>query len=734
MTATTSTKKASFFGTRYKNDFSQNKKMFIIHIIMELLGLPVYAVVGLVAAYYNSIENLPTSTMNAIESGCSAFAFIATIAVLISLFLGMTIALNHFNYLYKKSIADMNYGLPLNSKQRFFADYLSGFVMYIVPFVTAVLLAIAILGIGTQFVPNMNEFWEAFPQILQCLAIVVIGLILFYTLAVFSVVFCGNTFEAIFSILAFNVLIPATVACVWVALCNSYSYGIDESAIFYKNIFTSTSPVGAICFIITFASELGIYENSSFSTFLLIKWICITLAVIAIYLFAAYFLYKHRKAEDVSKPYVYKTAFYAMMTMSVYCVLSLFITFNGFLAAGIVLCGILWFIMEVITRRGFKKFWQAGLGFGAAVLSVILICNVFEVSKGFGMAKSVPSASSVESVAIETYDFLGDKMVFRDRKVIEETVKLHEELVDRHFNSENYEYITMQKDNNYSGLCDATIYINYSTFTGSTSTRSYETPTGMTSELMKAILLSDEYAEQIHKGFSKYKFYYIQTNPLYELNLRFENKSCESDTKTVSISELKAVREAYYKDLLAMTEDDLLNGKYCGSIDGSYFVFESFDNTIAVLEEIGFNCGDITRDDIIDEISYTKYPEFYSYAKQIFEKDYSQKDNSYYYDYGYTSFNEYTLADSISTIGDFYEKSPRYTIAPTDTAVELLNRCTTVVLGEMPIAVFEVNGRCLMLLDRGDNKELLDNFGTSKPIEKVPFNVGTAENGWDQYD
>ena len=728
MTAATSTKKASFFGTRYKNDFSQNKKMFIIHIVMELLGLPVYAVVGLVAAYYNNLENIPDSTLYAIESGCAAFALIATLAVIICLFLGMTIALNHFNYLYKKSIADMNYGLPLNSKQRFFADYLSGFVMYLVPFLGAVLLAIAILGIGTPIIPNMNEFWELFPQILKCLSIVIITMMLFYTLAVFSVTFCGNTFEAIFSIFAFNVLIPATVACIWVALCNSYSYGIDESAIFYKNIFTSTSPIGAVCFFFTYASELGVFDSSSFSTFLLTKWIGITLAVIAVYLFAAYFLYKHRKAEDVSKPYVYKTAFYAMMTMSVYCVLSLFITFDGFLAAGIVLCGIVWFIMEVITRRGFKKFWQAGLGFGAAVLSVILICNVFDVSKGFGMAKRVPSTSSVESVTIESYNLLNDKMVFRDKKVIEETIKLHEELIDRHFNSENYEYKTIQKNKYYPNLYDDTMHISYSTYTGSTSTRTYEVPTGMAGELMKAILLSDDYAEQIYKSFREYEFQILKKNPHYNPSIRFENKSCDSFSDIVSLSELKDLREAYYKDILDMTEDDLLNSKYCGIIDGNYFVLENFDNTIALLEEIGFSCDDITKDDIIDEIGYTKYPEFYSYAKQVFETDYSQKDNSYHY-YEIDSSNEYTVVDSISAVGYHYGHSTRYTLVPTDTAVELINRCTTVVLGEKPIAVFEVNGRQLSLLDRGDNKELLENLG--KPVDQFSFTVGTAENGWD---
>lgn len=727
MTAVTSTKKSNFFGTRYKNDFSQNKKMFIIHIIMELLGLPVLAVITLISAYYDNLEDVPDETMYAIESGCSAFALIAVFAILISLFLGMTIALNHFNYLYKKSIADMNYGLPLNSKQRFFADYLSGFTMYMAPAVGAIILAISILGIGSSFVAEMDEFWGVFPQILKCLSIFVIGMILFYTLAVFSITFCGNTFEAMFSIIAFNIFIPATVACVWVALCNGYPYGIDESAIFYKNIFTSTSPVGAVCFIVTFASELGAYESSSFSTFLLIKWICITLAVIAIYLFAAYFLYKHRKAEDVSKPYVYKTAFYAMMTMSVFCVLSLFITFNGFLAAGIVLCGIGWFIMEVITRRGFKKFWQAGLGFAATVFSVIIVCNIFQSTKGFGMAKNVPSESSVESVSIQHYDFASDKIVFRDRKVIEETIKLHEELIDRHFNSDNYEYETVKRTN-YSTTNDSTLYLNYSTYTGSTLARGYETPSGMTADLMKAILLSDEYAEHTYKNFHYYDYYAHKMGNLdYEITINFANKAYDIHTKTVSLSELDDIRLAYYNDLMAMTEDDLLNAKYSGIIDNSYFVLATFENTISILEEIGFSCDDITRSDIVDEIGYTKYPEFYTDAAEIFETDYSDKDRYYYYD-----SDNVTIADSITNNGSYYYDSTRYTIAPTDTAVELLNRCTTVVLGEKPIAVFEVNGRNLLLLDRGDNKELLEQFG--KPVDQVSFTVGTAENGWDSYD
>lgn len=702
MTATTSSKKTSFFGKRYKNDFRQNKRTFIIHIIMELLGLPLIAVVGLIAAYIDELD-VPYENVAQIYSGCSAFLVVGIICIIISLFLGMTIALNHFNYLYKKSITDMNYALPLSGTQRFFADYLSGFTMYLVPAIVGILLAIAILGIGTPIVGEkiMAEFWENFSYVLRFVFVVLVAMILFYTLSVLAITFCGNTFEAIFSIIAFNVLIPATVACVWVALCESYPYGIDAGGIFYKNIFTSTSPVGAASFFVMYAINLSYGETQSFASFLFAKWIIITLIVSAIYLAAAYLLYRHRKAEHVSKPYVYKTAFYGIMTMAVFCILSLFFTLDGFLAAGIVLCGIGWFIMEVITRRGFKKFWQAGIGFAAAVISVVILCNVFTATKGFGMAKNVPSAASVESVTISCFD--SSELVIRDRKVIEETVKLHKELVDRHFNQENYSYNTVN-NLRYYNIKDLDISIDYSTYTGSTITRDYRLPSGMLGELTKAILLSDEYAKETYNEMFTYQYNIV--NKVYgdiekNISIEFYDKTGEYQGKPADKAILDAIRLAYYNDLSAMTEDDLLNAKFYGTLDGA-FVLETFENTIAVLEELGFQVGDVSVEDLTT-ISYEKYPVFHSDAKAIFEADYSEV-NDYYY---YSDADEKTIVDSITSIRYVYHDEGRY-VTSNETSIELLNRSTKIVLGEKPIAAIIANGECYYLLDRGDNKELLE--------------------------
>ena len=731
MTATTSSKSPSFFGKRYKNNFRENKRSFIVHLIMSILGLPVLAVVAIIAIYnetqYYNLKAISEEVYNSISAGCGAFAVVGVLCFIISLFLGMTLALTNFKYLYKKSITDMNYALPLSGTQRFFADYLSGCIMYIAPIFGAILLSIAILGIGTPIVPELNEFWKNFDFVLKVIFIVLIAIIQFYTLTVLAIVFCGNTFESIFSIFAFNVLIPASIACVWVALCQSYAYGIDQSAIFYNNIFTSTSPVGSISFFFIVTDSID--YTDSFNVFLYTKWIIITLVVTALYLIAAYLLYRHRKAEDVSKPYVYKSAFYTIMTMSTFCVLSLFISFGVFLAAGIVLCGIVWFIMEVITRRGFKKFWQAGLGFGAAVISVIVLCSLFSSTKGFGIAKKVPSTASVESIAIR--DDITDyrKMIFRDKKVIEEAVKLHEELVDRHFNQEEYTYNTVKFDEYYPNTVDHSIYLQYSTYTGSTISREYNVPPNMSAELKKAIVLSDDYAEQICKEMFRYEIdYYDEYDDATTVD--FLDKSGNYQSKKTDKLSFISIRDAYKKDLMNMTEDDLLNAKYCGKINNDHFVLETFDNTISILESLGINCGDLTTEDFPSDIEIAISPKFYSSAYSIFTNDYT-KNEYYYYDY----YGDFTVLDSISGTRIHYYNEKMQNVSASDTVVELVNRCTPMVWGEMPIAVFRVNGEFLYLLDRGDNKELLDSLEISDLLLPSEYNYRKYDDydnyGWD---
>ncbi|MBO5164640.1 MAG: MFS transporter [Ruminococcus sp.] len=743
MTAATSSKPKSFFGTRYKNDISGNKKLLIVNIVLQILGLPVLSVIALIGFYLDTLEDTEANRMlsNAVEAGCTPFISLAVVTICISLFLGMVIALFHFSYLYRKTITDMNYALPLSGTQRFFADFLSGLTVYMLPAIGAVILSIAIMGIGTPFLPPMAEFWEAFPDILKLVFIVLVAMILFYSLSVLAISFCGNTFEAIFSIIAFNSLIPAAIACLWMAMCEGEPYGIDEAAIMMKNIFTSTSPIGSFVFFVNYVAEVGFSSGSfSYYTSLYFKWIFITLAVSALYMLAAYLLCRFRKAEDVSKPYVYKAAFYAIMTMAVFCVLSLFIAMGAFIVAGIVICAVGWFIMEVITRRGFKKFWQAGIGFAASVISVLLVCQVCEVTNGFGMAKKVPLPLTVESVNIGTGNLLGiyEDIRFSDKDVIKESVELQKELIDRYFNYDDYNYEIVENTNNALNDYGNTISLRYSTLTGSTILRRYDVPSGMAGDLIKAILLSDEYAEAISQNICEY-YYNDEEDYRIEVTDKLYNRS-DIRAKDQMVLDL---RQAYYDDMSAMTEEELLRGDVYCYVDEQW-VLTSFSNTIELLESWGISFNEINKGDFdAYRIGYIDDPVFTNYAQDIF-KPQDKKIWEYQYDE-----RDYCVADSITAVRVQYKdySYAAYSVMrDNDKIVEVVKRCTPMVFGEKPIAVFFVNDIMLYLPDRGDNRQLLEDFKKAssdkaeKVKEKVNFTVGTTAsgevthsdvNGWD---
>lgn len=740
MTAVTSSKKKGFFGTRYKNNISGNKKQLIINIVLEILGLPVLSVIAILALYFENMEYTRYDPGYAVEeavmNACLPFGVLAIITIAISIFMGIVIALFHFSYLYKKTIVDMHYSLPLSNTQRFFADYLSGLTIYIAPALGAIALSLIISGIGSIFV-DLHEFWEYVPAMLKLCFIVIIAMIQIYSMSVFAITFCGSTFEAIFGIFAFIGMIPATIGCVWLAIAETSGFGMTDDAILMNNIFTSTSPFGAFSFFVNYAAEATYLGDSGFKyyTSLYIKWILITLVFNMLYTGVAYLLYRFRKAEDVSKPYVYKAYFYAIMTMAVFCILSLFITYNGFVVAGIVICAVGWFIMEVITRRGFKKFWTAPIGFAIAVVSVFAICQVCKVTDGFGASKHVPSVISIENVKVSSplmNNYTGTN--FRDKDVIKATVELNKEIIDRHFNPDDYTYEPIP-DNDavvtpYTN--DSYIEFEYSTITGSTVKREYRINSGMLDNLTKAILLSDEYARCSASQIGTTRNIYESPGESivinrYSIEISDKRKS-RIDSRNITEQELEEIRQAYTKDMQAMTEDDLINGDVYCFID-NYWVLESFENTIAVL-------NDPTSEKFV-QIAVVPMVIDPVFSTDV--KNYIENDNSTSY-YPNTDKYEPTKSETITNVYPQYSYNDLTGIkvslltSGNDDVIELLDRFTPIIIGEMPLAVIQINNSLFFLPDRNDNAELLEKVTENSQKTKTPSRTTTPQtgpNGWD---
>lgn len=643
--------------------------------------------------------------------------------------MGSVIALAQYSYLYKKTITDMNYSLPLSTTQRFFADYLSGFTIYIGIPLVSVAFSLGILGVGSIFV-NMTEMWKEMPFILSLVFIVITAMIQYYTMAVFALSFCGNTFESHFSILAFAIMIPATIGCLWGAITKSSAFGMTASAILTKGIFTSTNPIGAAFFFFRYGEAYSNEDGTAFPMYM--KWLGFTLIMTAIYLGGAYLLQRFRKAEDVSKPYVYRSFFYAIMTMGTFCVLSLFIMLDAFIVAGIVICAVIWFIMEIITRRGFKKFWTAPVAFATAVISVLGICWVCDITNGFGASKRVPSAMSVSSVTLNLNDMMGqyvNDIKFRDKDVINATVELHKEIVDRHFHPGKYSYKTVSNVEYYRGD-DYRIEFEYATLTGSTTMREYRINSGMADKLVKAILLSDEYAkyQASRIGGINTSTRDINSNK-FSINIKDKLYINTVNSKTsITARQLDEIRNAYIKDMQDMTEEELLNGDVYCFID-SVWVLTSFENTIKALD---VDVPEISYDSFRDTsymVNINTNPKIYTNVQAYLESE----ENTYYYYYS-DDYKEYdiSLADKITKTfpnDHYYSDNSKSVGVGKDNVLEIIQNCTPIIIGEMPLAIVTVDGQEFYLRNTPENAELLKNADISYSTSWD--DVDKDEYGWD---
>ena len=221
MTAATSTTIDSFFGRRFKSKVADNSKLTITHSVLCILGLPLLCTIAMILTY------MDVNKIKYEDDTLALFAVISVCAIVISVLMGIIIALSSFRYLYNKSLVDMNHSLPLTTKQRFFADYLSGLSVYMIPMICSVVLGLIVVGIGYMVIgTDETNIFNLVPAAIKAGCIVLVGMILLYTLSVMAVTFCGSLFEAVFSVFTLNAIIPGVIACLGIAVSLAEPFGM----------------------------------------------------------------------------------------------------------------------------------------------------------------------------------------------------------------------------------------------------------------------------------------------------------------------------------------------------------------------------------------------------------------------------------------------------------------------------------------------------------------------------
>lgn len=614
-------------------------KMAIIIGILHMAAAPA-VVIALIAGIYSKD---PTAMVE-------IFAVIGVITTAVAGFMGIFIAIDSFSCLHNKSVVDMKLSLPLTASQRFFSNFLSGLAAYIGPFLAA--QVVSLLGIAYGFIfmegRTFEEPWygsegiryreytchffsEALPMLLKLIIAGILVMLMLYTVTVLVTVCCGSKFESIAYTILINIMIPLTVYLVFMSMFSGL-YGIDMSDKI-MGIIMFTSPAGGIVAAVGMVLGNGMLMNNFYMNYLVwgICYFLITAGIGA----GAFFLYKKRRAEQVSKPFVFKLLYYIISTAAVFCIYSVFYYNEVGLVPAILTTVIVYIILEVAANRGFKKIWLSLIKYAGAMAASVLIIFAAQETEGFGMVTRVPDISQVKYAELNYGGFYGmlhlpreydesgswriSYLELDEKENIETIISAHQNIVDE---KNRKEPITRPGNS---------VEIRYHLKSGGTLVRQYHSTPAEAAEILGRLDLTEEYRTQLAE---KYKNEILTAKKdhllMYEYNSEFVTKmqfylseatqEYMGKNDTILVSKLidrdffEQLAEAYAKDIMNITEENYYRStaknvyrlvvQYGTSFD--LRIPETFDNTLELLEYFGF---DIFKKEALTDMELNEYLE-----------------------------------------------------------------------------------------------------------------------------
>lgn len=448
------------------------KQHIILNSIMALFSYPALALVlYLTAGVANEYNTTPIeqktpelfTKYNMWNNVLIMFLYIAVIALVGVFFTGLAMQHKNFRYLYDKKYVDMDISLPVSDNGRFFGDFLSGLLAYMVPHILAVVTGLIILlccppCVNFDTVTPISEMkimgMTVLDLFLQCAVIGLLSCLLFYCLNLFILSLCGRAAETRLTTVIINIALPLLTFTL-VVLSQLYYYGkadITELVpFFYNSAVANLSPVGMLVTTLVSLIESGSYHNNSY-TFIPLRngGAIISIIACAVFTAAAYILIRKRRNERTGSPYVFKSmrhivsALIALSVFSVSVICEFFgkdygwsyayveeapeINFVNLIPA-FVITFIIFIIMELISGNGFKKFHFTLLRYAASAGGSLLVCLLLLNSKGFGAEGFVPAPDNVVYASVS---FSQEANAFGTMKLYntEDIIKFHKDYID----------------------------------------------------------------------------------------------------------------------------------------------------------------------------------------------------------------------------------------------------------------------------------------------------------------
>lgn len=591
----------SFTKIFIRQNIRENKKLLILLFVLQFFGIP-----SLILSY--GIDNtLQRKELSGFSSGSTILYIIFIVSFAVASLLGIVSALRSFTYLHKKTQADKTMALPLSTKQRFAGSYISGLVIYIVPYIPAIVLSAIIFPVffciwGQSFL--IAEYEAVF------LIYAVIGLltmIMLYTTTVFICSCCGSLLESTVYTLLLNAGIP-----LFVYILNYISYShlpgiVPEYEL--SSSLTLAGTFGGLYKLINIILFDGVDVIKGPVLYGTILWVIKYILLIAVLIGLSFCLYKKRKAEDISKPFVHSFIYFIFIVTAVISIEG-FCIFQNIGIIGIFVSLILYITLDLIKTRGSKRIKKHAISFFCYVFSIaasFAIVKISDATEGFGQKSYIPQENSIKSVTLSrcfeskgVYTSSLHEITLTDKDSIEQIIKMHQATIEynnEHLLERNNTIFLINKlaqyrdDGFYSNTQTSPVEISYMTNTGKITKRSYRVPN---KDWIKTLLILAENesmkkctADDFDSIFSsKSERFYTETGinisiPIYA---KYDGKKINTDIYFTDKEKINEIREGYRKDIMSVTREDLLDLKtYC--IINGFYIPTCFKNTIAALNK-----------------------------------------------------------------------------------------------------------------------------------------------------
>ena len=468
MTAQSSTGNFSKFGTYFFYKLKTLRTMITMNSIFALLSYPLalglfipfsyyyseeYAALysGVSTAYYREVA----AKADSLQGLCIGAMVVAIIMLICMFIMSYIIPAKSFRWLYKKTIVDMDYSLPVSDDTRFFGDLLAGLSGSLVPHGIAVGIGLILLNFADfRWAGSEGEviYRELFTQ---TMITGFFSCIMFTAISLLVISVCGRSAEARIYPFVINAVIPVIHAlCLVIVLENTYGYVTNDSA--YDSM-AATSPLGLLAQSFYYTLSNGGQDNFAMPLFraeILIPALLIIVACIT----AAYFIIKYRRTERVGSPFVFKALKPVVTSLVIFAVVLPFaavvlpliyepedMTYysftpnpGGYIIACVVITFVLYVIMELISGKGFKRFYLTAAKYIATLTGSAVVCICLYLSNGMGMGSYVPNADQVSKIffSIEkqvsdywyaTDDFCG---IVAEEENISTIVDIHRDILD----------------------------------------------------------------------------------------------------------------------------------------------------------------------------------------------------------------------------------------------------------------------------------------------------------------